>query len=243
MTNIVILVGAGKGKRMGNKDKAFLLLNNKPILVYSLLPFEKSNLLDEIILVVRKNRINLAKDIINKYQFKKVKKIVSGGKRRQDSVCKGLCEIKSADVVLVHDVARPLISEDLINDLIQNAKKFGAAIPAIPIKDTVKEGDKFVKKTLDRKSLNIVQTPQAFKYEILRGAYESAKKSKFHGTDDASLVERLGYQIKMIPGSHKNIKITIPEDIIIAKNLLKKENQNKIEIKAYTKINLGQQKN
>ncbi len=238
MINIAIIVGAGIGKRMENIDKSFLLLNGKPILVHSILPFEKSNLIDEIIIVVKKDKLNNAKKVVSEYKFKKVKKIISGGRTRQNSVFNGLCKIKNADIVLVHDMARPLIDEYIIKDCINNAKKFWAAIPAFPIKDTIKKGDKFVEKTIDRKNLNLAQTPQAFKYQILKKAYESAKESKFIGTDDASLVEKLGYKIKIIPGSSKNIKITIPEDMIIAENLLK-EDQNKVEIKAYAKINLN----
>lgn len=238
MKNITILVGAGEGKRIGNKDKTFLIINGKPLLVYSLLPFEKCNLIDKIILVVRKDKAEYAKKIVNEYGFKKVQKIISGGKTRQDSVYNGLSEINNANIALVHDIARPLITESIIKDCIKNAEKFGAAIPVISIKDTIKRGDKFVKRTMDRNNLFLTQTPQAFKYKILKEAHESARKNKFYGTDDASLVERLGYKIKMILGSLKNIKITFPEDIMIVENLLRKEGQDKIEIKAYAKINL-----
>ena len=239
MTNITIIVGAGEGKRIGNKDKTFLVIDEKPLLAHSILPFEKCNLIDEIILVVKKDKIEHAKKLIDEYKFKKVQKIISGGKTRQDSVYNGLSKIKNTDVILVHDIARPFITENLIKDCIKNAKKFGAVIPAISIKDTVKIGNKFVKKTICRNNLFLIQTPQVFKYKILKEAYESAKKSKFYGTDDASLVEKLGHKIKLISGSPKNMKITIPEDIIIAENLLKKENQDKIEIKAYAKININ----
>lgn len=220
--NVAIIVGAGKGERIGNKDKTFLSLNGKPVLVHSLLPFEKSSLINEVILVVRRDKIDYVKRVVHKYKFKKIKKIISGGKTRQDSVYNGLYKIKNADIVLVHDAVRPLVDEEIIKDAIYNAEKFGAAIPAVPIRETVKKGDKYIKKTIDRKSLNLAQTPQTFKYEILKKAYKSAKKSKFHGTDDASLVEKLGYRIRIIPGSPKNIKITVNEDIIIAKSLLKK---------------------
>ena len=237
MPNIAILVGAGKGKRIGGIDKTFLLLNKKPILVHSISSFEESDLIDKIIIVVKKDKLNNVKRIVREYKFRKIKKIISGGRTRQDSVFNGLCKIRNADIVLVHDIARPLISEDIIKDCITNAKKFGAAIPTLSIKDTIKKVNKFVEKTIDRKNLNLAQTPQAFKYSILKKAYESARESKFFGTDDASLVERLGHKIKIVPGSPKNIKITISEDRIMAENLLKEES-NKIEIKAYAKINL-----
>ena len=236
--NIAILVGAGEGKRMGGKDKPFLVLAEKPLLVHTILPFEESKLCDEIILVVRKNKISDCKKIVKEYKFKKVKKIISGGATRQGSVAKGLHAIKKAGMVLVHDTARPLISKNIIESCIKSAKKSGATIPVIPVKETVKEGKRFIKGTIDRNGLRLAQTPQVFKYEILKEAYESAKKSKFEGTDDSSLVEKLGYKVKMVSGSSKNIKITVPDDLIIAKSLIAKENQDEIEMKAYAKINL-----
>ncbi len=223
MKNIAIIVGAGEGRRMEDKNKTFLIVNEKPLLVYSLQALEKSDLIDEIILVVIEDRVESAKRLADEYKFKKVKKIVCGGKTRQDSVYNGLCEIKNADVVLVHDAARPLITESMIEDCIKKAVEFGAAIPVIAINDTIKRGDEFVKETVDRNNLFLIQTPQGFEYELLKEAHESAKNSKFHGTDDATLVERLGHRIKMIQGSPRNMKITVSEDIALAENLLKME--------------------
>lgn len=221
---IVIIVGAGKGRRIGFKDKAFLMINKKPVLFYSILPFEKSDLINQIILVVKKEKIKAAESIVKKYKFRKVKKIVSGGKERQDSVYNGL---KSLDLVpgeeariLIHDAARPLVSRQLIKKCAIAAKKFGAAIPAVLARDTVKEGGGFVKKTLNRDKLWLVQTPQAFRCDILKRAHDMAQKEKFYETDDASLVERLGYKIKVIAGDYRNIKITMPVDLIVAKALL-----------------------
>ncbi|MEA3273442.1 MAG: 2-C-methyl-D-erythritol 4-phosphate cytidylyltransferase [Patescibacteria group bacterium] len=236
--NIAILVGAGEGKRMGGKDKPFLVLDNKPLLVHSILPFEESKLCDEIILVVRKNRVSDCKKIVQESKFKKVKKIISGGLTRQDSVYRGLNEIKKAGVVLVHDIARPLISKNVIENCIKSTEKSGATVPVIPVKDTVKQGKRIIKRTVNRSELRLAQTPQVFKYEILREAYKSAKKNKFEGTDDASLVEELGHKIKMIAGQAENIKITVPDDLIIAESLIKNRDSNAIEVKAYAKINL-----
>lgn len=232
MRNIAIIVGAGTGKRMGFKNKAFLLINKKPILAYSVFPFEKSNSVDEIILVVRKNKIDSAKKIVQEYGFKKIKKIISGGLERQDSVYNALEEIIKADYVLVHDITRPLVTEQLIENVIKATRESGAAIPAIPLKDTIKmgkSGDGFVEKTLKRDNLWSVQTPQAFRYEILKKAYKIAMSDKFYGTDDASLVERLSYRVKIIPGYFENIKITVPSDLIIAEVLLKKEGWKKFK--------------
>jgi len=220
--NIAIIVGAGKGKRIGLKDKAFLMLDKKPVLVHSILPFENSDLIDDIILVVSENRIDSAKDIINEYGLKKAKKIIAGGKERQDSVYNALKSIETADYVLVHDAARPLVTGKLIENVLKAAKKFQSAIPSIPLKDTVKQGRDFIEKTMERDKLWLVQTPQAFKYEILKEAYESAMKNNFYSTDDAALVEKLSYRIKIVDGSFDNIKITVPVDLIIAETLLKK---------------------
>lgn len=220
--NIAIIVGAGKGRRIDNEDKIFLNLDKKPILAHAIFPFEKCNSIDDIILVVRKNKINLAKNIIHKYKFKKVKDIVSGGKERQDSVYNALHNIDKGDYVLIHDAARPLVKKQLIEDIIYAAKKYGAAIPAVPLKDTIKTGDKFVEKTLERDVLYLVHTPQAFEYKILKKAHEFAKKTEYYGTDDASLVERLGYRIKIIPSYFESIKITTQSDLVIAETLLKK---------------------
>lgn len=224
MQNVAIIVGAGKGKRIGNKDKAFLQCNKKPILVYSILPFEKSKLINEIILVTRRSKINSAKKIINKFGFRKIRKIVAGGRIRQDSVYNALKKVDKADYILVHDVARPLISKQLIERCVKAAEKFGAAIPAVLSRDTIKIGNKFVERTPERSNLWLVQTPQVFKYNILKKAYDAARKDKFYRTDDASLVERLGYKIKIVPAYFENIKITVPTDLIVAEVLLKKVN-------------------
>ncbi|MDD5086965.1 MAG: 2-C-methyl-D-erythritol 4-phosphate cytidylyltransferase [Candidatus Nanoarchaeia archaeon] len=223
MKNIAIIAGAGNGERMGNIDKVFLKINEKPILTYSISCFEKSYLVDEIILVVKENKINDVRQLTDDYNFKKVKEIVSGGKTRQESVYNGLKKIKSAGIVVVHDAARPFIDEKTIEDCIKNAEEYKAAIVAFPIKDTVKRGYDFVEKTIDRNNLYLTQTPQAFEYKILKKAYENAKNNNFNGTDDSSLVERIGQKVKIIPGSIKNIKITTPEDIYFAENLIKKQ--------------------
>ncbi len=213
--NIAILVGAGSGERMGFKEKAFLSINGIPTLIRSVLPFVKSRFVDRIIIVVKENKIGLAKSIIKKYKLGKIQKIIKGGTERQDSVYNALKTIKEANYILVHDIARPLVTTQLINSCIKCAIKYGAAIPAIQVRDTIKIGSGFVQKTLDRKSLWAVQTPQVFKYGILKRAYKKAGQDKFYGTDDASLVERLGQKIKIVPGDPKNIKVTLLSDLVI----------------------------
>lgn len=171
--------------------------------------------------MVRKNKINAAKYFIKKYKLKKVRRIISGGAKRQDSVYNALKGIRSADYILVHDIARPLVSRKLIETVLNAAKKFGAAIPAIPSQDAVKAGKRFVRKTLEKSAVQLAQTPQAFKYKILKKAYESARKNQFYGNDDASLVEKVKQKVRIIKGDPTNIKITFPADLKIAEEFLK----------------------
>lgn len=222
MKNVAIIVGAGKGKRMGLKDKTFLKLNKKPILFHTVLPFERSLVVDEIILVVGKDRIEKTKRIIKSHGFKKIKKIVPGGKERQDSVYNAIKIIDNSDYILVQDMARPLVNINLIDKCIRGAKENGSAIPAVLSKDTVKIGQEFVQRTIPRENIWMIQTPQVFRFNILKDAYEKAKKDKFYGTDDSSLVERIGKRVKIIPSFYENIKITVPADILIAEKLIKK---------------------
>jgi 2-C-methyl-D-erythritol 4-phosphate cytidylyltransferase len=218
--SVAIIVGAGKGKRIGLKDKAFLLLNKKPILFYSISPFEKSNSINEIILAVRKNRINSAEHLIDKYKFRKVRRIISGGRTRQSSAYNALKIVDNPSYILIHDAVRPLVSRKLIERALIAAKRFGAAIPAIQCKARNKEaGRKFIEKSSGR--MMLAQTPQAFRYEIIKKAYENAVKNKLHTKDDASLVEKLNQKVKIVKGNSRNIKITYPADIKRAEKLLK----------------------
>ncbi len=160
-----------------------------------------------------------------KYNFSKVQKIIDGGETRQDSVYNGLKALSpDVDIVVIHDGARPLVEETLIQDSIEAAQKNGAVIAAIPLKDTVKKSQKnfFIKETLNREEIWRAQTPQTFKYDMILSAYHQAYKDKFCATDDAAIVERYGHKVKMIIGSEENIKITTPFDIIIAENFLKR---------------------
>ncbi|HDD43386.1 MAG TPA: 2-C-methyl-D-erythritol 4-phosphate cytidylyltransferase [Candidatus Desulfofervidus auxilii] len=215
---IAIVVAAGEGKRMKEDiPKQFLLLGGRPILWYSLSAFEKNPVINETILVInplwKKKGQEIAKE------FSKIKYIVPGGKFRQESVWAGLKMIKNAEIVLVHDGVRPFISQKLIEAVIKGAYKYGAVVPALPVKETVKwvEGD-IVKKTLPRDYIWLIQTPQGFKFDILKTAYLRFRKEIF--TDDASLVEKLGINVHVILGEQTNIKITIPQDLKWAEILL-----------------------
>lgn len=216
-----IIVGAGSGRRMGYKNKPFLDLSGKPILSYTLDSFQKSEKVDEIILVVNDQSKELAENLIKDYNISKVSNIIFGGKERQDSIQNALNQISKSDIVLVHDAARPFVTIDLVNNIIKTTQEHKAAIPCIKVKDTIKQGEDFVQHTLNRSELNAVQTPQGFDFELLKEAYTNAKEKDFLGTDDASLVEFLGRDVKIVEGIDHNIKITVPFDMIIAEQIVK----------------------
>lgn len=222
-----VVVAAGRSSRMRmDVNKIYINIYGKPILARTLQVFEECNLIDEIILVVNDDDIVYCKkEIVDAYDIQKVKIIVAGGRQRQQSVYNGLAEVsEDCDIVLVHDGARPFVqNEDIVNS-ISDACEFGASCVAVPAKDTVKicEQGEFIKETLDRSALWLVQTPQTFKYSLLLEAYEKACNSNYFGTDDAVLVERLGWKIKLTMGSYENIKITTREDLIFAEAIAKK---------------------
>ena len=227
MKVVALIAAAGFGKRMNAKiSKLFIPIFGKPILAYTIEKFEQCNFIEKIYLIVNQEEGDFySKDIILKYNFSKVQELIAGGETRQDSVYNGLKVLDpDTDIVAIHDGARPLIEETIIQESIEAAQEFGAAIAAIPLKDTVKRSGKdfFINETLNRQEIWRAQTPQTFKYSIILSAYHQAYKDKFFATDDAGIVERYGYKVKMIIGSEENIKITTPFDIIIAENFLKR---------------------
>ena len=223
--NSGIIVAGGKGERMGpNVDKAFLSLGAKPVLVYSLLAFEKCPDVDEVVLVVRKERVEAARCAVQMFGCKKVIKIISGGNQRQQSVANGLAEIsEEAEVVAVHDGARPCVTLGLISETIKSARQYGSGVAAVKITDTVKEVDKgmIIAQTIDRTKLWRVQTPQAFKVALLRKAFAMVKKKKIKITDEASSVELICDNVRMVQSSSSNIKITSPDDLMLAAALMR----------------------
>jgi len=221
-----VIVSAGKGLRfMEGKKKQFHFLEGKPILAHTLDQFEACPLIRSIRLVVGQEDMDYClKEIIEKYRFQKVSQIVPGGKRRQESVKNGIDALpKDADIVVIHDGVRPFVTKAMIEDSIHSAVRYGAVILAMPVKDTIKMSnpDGTVLKTLDRESLWQVQTPQTFQVQVIKEAYFKAAGDAFIGTDDASLVERLGVKVHILPGSYTNIKITTPEDLWLANLFLK----------------------
>ncbi|MDA0692263.1 MAG: 2-C-methyl-D-erythritol 4-phosphate cytidylyltransferase [Nitrospinae bacterium] len=218
-----IIPAAGQGTRMGSAiPKQFLLLQGKPILHHTLRAFEASGQVDSVILVVpEKDSAAAKKEWLLGYDI--VKKIVVGGKERQDSVYNGFQALDAdTDVVLVHDGVRPFVTGDMILRAIEAAKNFGAAITAIPVNDTIKlaDADGFVEKTVDRSGLWRVQTPQAFQYAVLNEAFQKAVQDSYYGTDEGSLLEYAGKKVKIIEGSEMNIKITRQEDLILGEAIL-----------------------
>lgn len=225
MKTVAIVPAAGSGSRMNREiSKQYLSLAGKPLLVRTLEALEACPGVDGLYVVVPSQDVaSIRDDILPPWGLKKVAGIVTGGKERQDSVRAGLdAAARDADIVLVHDAVRPLISVDLVERCIRAAAEAGAATLGVPVKDTVKEvaPDGRILRTCDRTMLWLTQTPQAFRRDIIERAHRQAVRDGFRGTDDTSLIERLGIAVRMIPGDYRNIKITTPEDLVVAEALL-----------------------
>lgn len=216
-----IVLAAGSGKRMNSKvHKQYLIIQDRPVLYYSLKAFEDSAV-DEIVLVVGKGEEKFCrKEIVDKYGISKVKAIVEGGKERYHSVFEGLKQTSDADYVLIHDGARPFVNQDIIRRCMQEVQKYQACVVGMPVKDTIKIADEggYAKQTPDRKNVWMIQTPQTFSYALIYEAYEEMLKTEDAAiTDDAMVLEcTKGKKSKLIEGSYRNIKITTPEDLLIA---------------------------
>lgn len=227
-----IVLAAGQGKRMNSVvAKQFLMLSNKPIIYYSLKVFEES-LVDEIILVTGDGQVDYCRnEIVSKYHITKVVKVVEGGKERYDSVYQALLHADPSDYVLIHDGARPFITTQLVDGIIDSVKEWKACILGMPVKETIKIVDNqgFITTTPDRNTLWAAQTPQAFEYASILKAYKKFYQEKDGSgiaiTDDAMVYETYTKQfVRMLPGDYNNIKITTPEDLIIAEELIKRQN-------------------
>ena len=216
-----IVLAAGSGKRMNSQvHKQHLIIQDRPVLYYSLKAFEDSAV-DEIVLVVGKGEEEFCrKEIVDKYGISKVKAIVEGGKERYHSVFEGLKQTSDADYVLIHDGARPFVNQDIIRRCMQEVQKYQACVVGMPVKDTIKIADEegYANQTPDRKNVWMIQTPQTFSYALIYEAYEEMLKTEDTAiTDDAMVLERIkGKKSKLIEGSYRNIKITTPEDLLIA---------------------------
>lgn len=225
MHTTAIVVAAGSGRRLGSKiPKPLVKLNRIPTIIYSLAPLSKHPSIKDIILVANRRNFKGIVNSIKRYRIKKIRNIVLGGKLRQDSVRSGLRVIDSCtELVLVHDAARPFIDKAILSRAIKAGNRYAAAVVGMPVKATIKEAagsQVSVKKTLDRRRLWDIQTPQVFKKELILRAYN--KFGKLAATDDAMLVEKMGVKVRIVPGSYKNIKITTPEDLTVAQTIAKK---------------------
>lgn len=228
MKTTAIVLAAGSGKRMNSKvHKQYLLLKGKPVLYYSLKAFEDSRI-DDVILVVGAGDIDFCcKEIVEQYGFKKVRAIVEGGKERYHSVYEGLKAAGEIDYVLIHDGARPFVSQPIIERTLEAVCEYKACVVGMPVKDTIKivDEDTFAKETPNRSMVWMVQTPQAFSYPLIYDAYTRMLADEDAAiTDDAMVVERMtDYKVKLIEGSYENIKITTPEDLDVAEKFFEKK--------------------
>jgi 2-C-methyl-D-erythritol 4-phosphate cytidylyltransferase len=218
--NTAIIPAAGIGARMHtDRAKQMIELGGTPLLVHTLRRFEQCDPVDQVILVLQPSMTSEVLALISRHNLKKVSRVVAGGAERQDSVYRGLLVIKPEDagIVVVHDAVRPFIHPDEIRGVIERARSIGAALMAVAATDTIKQVKSArVQRTLDRRRIYYAQTPQAFRYEIIREAYERAYSDGFMATDDSQLVERLGHKVSVVEGSPINIKITRPFDLKLA---------------------------
>ena len=232
-----VVLAAGQGKRMQSAvAKQFLLLDGEPVVCHALRAFENSEA-ECIVLVTGADEIEYCrKEIVEKYGFNKVIGVVAGGKERYHSVHEGLCALESVldedGIVLIHDGARPLVTSEMIHRTIEAAREFEACVAAVPVKDTIKvaDADGFAVMTPDRSTLWQMQTPQTFRYGLVYGAYRTLLSDESYQkgiTDDAMVVETMtSGRVKLVEGSYENIKVTTPEDMIVAESFLKRRKEN-----------------
>ena len=213
-----IIVAAGSGTRMAGADKLFTEVAGQPLLAHAIAPFQECASIERIVLVMASLNLKRGRDLVERYGFTKATALVKGGERRQDSVRLGLEALGGCDYVAVHDGARPLVTPELIARGLEAARETGAAAPALPIADTVKEAgpNGIVLRTLDRSRLWAVQTPQVFRYDLLLRAHREITADV---TDDAAMVEALGEPVRLFEGSRANIKVTTVEDLTLIEAL------------------------
>lgn len=218
-----VIVAAGSASRMGGIDKVMAPLQGEPMILHSVRTYAECDAIREIVIVTRPDLIIPISDLTR--EFPKVRAVVAGGKTRQESVAQGLGALsEEMKLAAIHDGARPLVTWQVIDRVVRAANTYGAAVPAVPVKDTIKvEKGGIVDHTADRKTLRAVQTPQAADKDMLRAALQKAAEDKAEVTDDASALERLGMSIKLVEGDERNIKVTTPLDLKIAAMLLEEE--------------------
>lgn len=242
MKVFVVIPAAGLGTRMSSpasglksKSKQFFELQGTPILIHTLRKFDESPLVSEIVVALRSNETAGFQSMIAREKFRKPIRVVEGGEHRQNSVANALRSLKAADddIVLVHDAVRPFVDQDTITSVVEGVKKYGAAIAGIPAIDTVKQVDRtadgaVVVATVPREKMVLAQTPQGFRFDLIRKAFDEALADEFVGTDEASLIERSGGTVHVVMGSPRNIKITTPADLDLAELYISKNESRKV---------------
>src|SRR5262245_33795342 len=221
-----IIAAAGFGRRMkSDRPKQLLVLNGTPIIIHTIRKFDACPSIDYVIVTAPREAVGEVKGLVAAAGFKKSVSVIEGGERRQDSVAIGLRNLEpGTEIVAVHDGVRPFVPvEDIVN-VVQQAERGGAAILGVPIVETVKQVERdLVQSTLAREHLLLAQTPQAFRIDVLREAFAGAAKDEYYGTDESSLVERIGHPVAIVRGSERNIKITRPSDLTLARAFLEEE--------------------
>ena len=227
---IAIVPAAGLGKRFdSSRSKTFVHVDEIPLLAHTLMRLHKEESITGIIPVLRDEDIDYGKELASEYELYKVRKIARGGHERQDSIYNALKMIDEDQLVLIHDGVRPVIPEGTINNLVKGLTGVDGVIPGRPAKETLKEVDNegLVVSTMNRQKIRAIQTPQLFRYNLIRRAYDLAYEKGLHATDDAALVEDMGGKIRVIPGSPYNIKVTVPADMDMVEFFLMKERQDR----------------
>jgi len=242
MKVFVVIPAAGLGTRMSapatglkSKTKQFFELQGTPILIHTLRKFDDCARVSEIVVALRSNETASFESMIAREQFQKPIRVVEGGEHRQNSVANALRSLQAAedDIVLVHDAVRPFVDQDTILGVIEGVQKYGAAIAGIPAIDTVKQVDRtadgaVVVATVPREKMVLAQTPQGFRFEVIRRAFDEALSDGFVGTDEASLIERSGGTVHVVMGSPRNIKITTPADLDLAELYISQDERRKV---------------
>ncbi len=214
-----VIPSAGTGERAGGRTrKQFRTIGGRPVLAHTLAVFQASSRIEGLIVVVPVDSLAVARRLVSRFAFDKVRSVVAGGETRQASVTQGLRALPpDCRYVMVHDGVRPFLTEELVEAVLEAAVKDGAAVAGLPVRETIKRATGgWIQGTVDREGLWSIQTPQAFRLDLLRTAHERAQREGFVGTDEAVLIERLGHPVRLVPGLPENLKLTTPADFTLA---------------------------
>lgn len=224
-----VVVAGGSSRRMEGVDKVFTPLAGEPLLVHVLRVFEECHLVDEVVVVLSAAGLELGRELVAMHGLSKVTALCLGGERRQDSVAQGLSKLEDCCWVVIHDGARPCVTADLIERGLDEARETGAAIAAVPVKETLKvvDAERLIRDTPKRENLWLAQTPQVFRFDIMIQAHQQVKDEV---TDDASMVEALGHKVRVYMGSYGNVKVTTPEDLALAEIILRERRESRYRL-------------